>query len=58
MSERQDGTSPDADHRRRGDDGRRMLAVTAERLATDADRAELSGYLAAIPADSEPRRVD
>jgi hypothetical protein len=88
MSEFQDGTSPDADHRpaafaapghfrtagitpteqqrtpcsvgyrNRWDDGLRMLAVTAERLATDADRAEVSGYLATIPADSAERLLD
>jgi hypothetical protein len=90
MSEYQDGTSPDADHRpapafarpglpttagftpaeqrttrlrslgyrNRWDDGQRMLAVTAERLATDADHAEATGYLATIPADSDERRFD
>jgi hypothetical protein len=90
MSEYQDGTSPDADHRpaaafagpglsttagfspaqqrasrlhslgyrNRWADGQRMLAVTAERLATDADRAESTGYLATIPADSDERRFD
>jgi hypothetical protein len=89
MSEYQDGTSPDADHRpaaafarpglsptagitpaeqrasrlrslgyRHPWDGQRMLAVTAERLATDADRADATGYLATIPADSELRRLD
>jgi len=90
MSEYQDGTSPDADHRPaaafagqglsatarvtpaeqrasrlrslgyrdRWGDGLRMLAVTAERLATDADRAEATGYLATIPADSAERRFD
>jgi hypothetical protein len=39
-------------------DGQRMLAVTAERLATDTDRAEATGYLATIPADSAERRFD
>lgn len=42
----------------RWDDGQRMLAVTAERLATDADRAETTGYLATIPVDSELRCFD
>jgi hypothetical protein len=45
-------------YQNRWEDGLRMLAVTAERLATDADRAEATGYLATIPADSELRRLD
>jgi len=79
MSEFQDGSSPDADHRSaalaaagysrtavfadaeqrvNGHCSQGMLAVTAERLATDADRAEASGYLATIPADSAERWLD
>jgi len=45
-------------YRNRWDDGLRMLAVTAERLATDADRADATGYLATVPADSEVRGLD
>jgi hypothetical protein len=40
------------------DDGLRMLAVTAERLSTDADRAEATGYLATVPADRDVRGVE
>lgn len=38
--------------------GTRMIAVTAERLAIAEDLAGTTGYLPAIPADSEDRSFD
>jgi len=39
-------------------DDTRMIAVRNERLATAEDLAGFSGYLPAIPADSEDRSLD